>query len=129
MSIELEKGLVSVLAAVSPTIQAYSRLPQPPSFPAVRYQRVYTTRTNAIDATNVGVTEAGIQIDCIASSSADAWGMADRVRSALHGYRGSWGTLIARFVHLQTENSFYEQDGDKVTHWVTQRYQVWTDMN
>lgn len=126
MSKELEKGLVTVLAGVG---VARPRLPQPPTFPAIRYQRISTVRTNSIDGANVGVTEAGMQIDCMASTYDAAKTLADSVRGVLHGYTGSWGSLTARFVHLQVENDLQEQDGDKVTHWVSQRYQIWTDMD
>lgn len=125
MSGALEKGLVTVLTG---TATCWSRLRQKPTFPLVRYQRIYTTRTNAIDGSNVGVTEVGLQLDCMSDSYDEAKTLADAVRGVLHGYTGSWGTLKAHFVNLQTENDSYEQDGDRVTHWVTQRYQVWTNM-
>ena len=121
----LEKGLVTVLAG---TVAAYPRLEQPASFPVARYQRIVTDRTNSIDGLNVGVTEVGMQIDCMSDSYPGSKELADSVRAVLHGYTGSWGTLTAHFVNLQTENDFYEQDGDRVTHWVSQRYQIWTDM-
>lgn len=126
MSVELEKGLKTVLAGVG---TAYSRLPQPPTFPAIRFQRISTSRINSIDGGNTGPTEAAIQVDCISDNYLEAKTLADSVRGVLHGYSGSWGTLTARFVNLQTENDFYEQDGNKVTHWVSQRYQVWTNMD
>jgi hypothetical protein len=125
MSSELEKGLKTVLTG---TATCWPRLPQRPTFPLVRYQRISTDRQNSIDGSNVGVTETGLQIDCISDSYDEAKTLADSVRGILHGYIGAWGTLTARFVHLQTENDFYEEDGDRVTHWVSQRYQVWTNM-
>lgn len=125
MSSELEKGLIIVMNG---TATCFPRLPQPPTYPLVRYQRIYTTRTDSIDGANVGVTEAGLQLDCMSDSYEGAKLLADAVRAVLNGYTGSWGTLIARFVHLQTENDFYEQAGDRITHWVNQRYQVWTNM-
>jgi hypothetical protein len=121
----LEKGLVTVLAG---TVAAYPRLPQPVTYPLVRYQRIITSRTNSIDGLNVGVTEVGMQVDCMSDSYDGAKTLADSVRTLLHTYVGSWGTLTAHFVNLQTENDFYEQDGDRKTHWVAQRYQIWTDM-
>ncbi len=125
----LEQGLVSVLD-VTPQIaggRVFPRLPQPAVFPAVRYQLITTTRTQAIDGP-VGVTEAMLQLDCMARSYTEAKAVAAQVRTVLHGYRGAWGDLKAHLVHLQSENDFSEQDGDRITHWVTQRYQVWTDM-
>ena len=126
MSIALEKGLVLVLAGVG---VARPRSPQPISYPAIHYQRIYTTRTNSVDGSNVGVTEVGMQIDCMSDSYDGCKALADSVRGVLHGYTGTWGTLTARFVHLQTENDLSDQDGDRVTYWVSQRYQIWTNMD
>lgn len=133
MSIALEKGLVTILAGIG---VARPQLTQPVSYPAMRFQRIYTTRTNSIDGANVGVTEAGIQINCMSDSYDGAKELADSVRGVLHGYSGAWGEitspethLTAHFVNLQTENDFSDQDGDRVTHWVSQRYQIWTNMN
>ena len=132
MSQALEVGLYSMLTGNSPQTLAvsrvYPRLPQGVTFPAIRYQRINTVREQALDG-NVGVTEVTVQVDCMAESYVSAKTLADEVRVILHGFTGAWGTLTARHVLLDTENDFYEQDGDRVTHWVTQRYRVWTDMD
>jgi len=132
VSADLEKGLYTKLTGASPQTAAgdrvYPRLPQGVTFPAILYQRITTTRRHSINAT-VGVTEATIQIDCMADSYSEAKSLADEVRVILHGYRGSWGSLTARHVSLDTENDQYNQDGDRLTHWVTQRYRVFTNMD
>ena len=129
MSAVLEKGLYSLLAGQTTALsRVYPRLPEQVTFPAIRYQRISTVRQHSLDAT-VGVTEAGIQVDCMAKTYSQAKTLADEVRVILHGYSGTWSTLIARHVTLSTENDFSEQDGDRVTHWVTQRYRVWTNMD
>jgi len=132
MSAELEKGLYSILSGQSPELSAgsriYPRLPQGVTFPAIRYQRITTNRPLSLDGA-VGVVEATVQVDCLATTYAEAKALADAVRGTLHAYVGAWGTLKARLVKLQTENDFYDQEGDDITHWVTQRYQIWTDMD
>ena len=132
MSQALEVGLYSMLTGNSPQTLAvsrvYPRLPQGVTFPAIRYQRINTVREQALDG-NVGVTEVTVQVDCMAESYVSAKTLADEVRVILHGFTGAWGTLTARLVKLDTENDFYEQDGDRVTHWVTHRYRIWTDMD
>lgn len=132
MSAELEKGLYTMLAGNSPQTSAgsriYPRLPQGVTFPAVRYQRIVTNRNQSLDAT-VGVTGAMVQVDCFANSYSEAKTLADEVRSILHGYTGTWGTLTARMVDLQSEQDAYEQDGDNVSHWVIQRYMIYTNMD
>ena len=129
MSAVLEKGLYSLLAGqTTAESRVYPRLPEQATFPAIRYQRVNTVRNHALDSA-VGVTEATLQVDCMAKTYSQAKALADEVRVILHGYSGTWSTLKARHVTLDTENDFYEQDGDRVTHWVTQRYRVWTNMD
>ena len=127
MSIELEKGLVTRLSGVAGG-RIYPRTPQNATRPFIRYQRITTTRQQSLSGA-VGVTEATLQVDCMADTYEGAKTVADAARAALHGYSGAWGTLKAHLVHLQAENDFSEQDGDKVTHWVSQRYQVWTNMS
>lgn len=130
MSAELEKGLYGKLTATTTTAKTrvYPVLPQEVTFPAIRYQRITTTRPQALTEA-VGVVEAMIQVDCMATSYSAAKTLADEVRAILHDYDGTFGTLIARHITLDTENDFYEQDGDRVTHWVTQRYRIWTNMD
>lgn len=132
MSAELEKGLYGLITGNSPQTSAagrvYPRLPQGVTYPAIRYQRIATQRMQAIDS-NVGVTMATVQVDCIAESYSACKALADEVRSILHGYVGAFGTLIARNVMLETENDLDYHDGDDVLHWVSQRYAIYTDMD
>lgn len=127
MSSELEKGLVSRLGSVAGG-RIYPRTPQNATRPFIRYTRIGTRRVLSLTGP-VGTAEASLQVDCMDDTYAGAKALADAVRALLHGYRGAWGTLNARLVSLNSENDFSEQDGDKVTHWVSQRYQVWTNMS
>lgn len=132
MSAELEKGLYDTLAGSSPQTLAetriYPRLPQGVTFPAIRYQRITAERALALNGA-VGVTGVTIQVDCMAERYSQAKALADSVRTILHAYTGAFGTLTARLIKLETENDLYEQDGDRVTHWVSQRYLIFTDMD
>lgn len=130
MSAVLEKGLYAklVAGATSASGRIYPVIPQSPTYPLIRYQRINTVRQRALDG-NTGVTEATVQVDCMAESYSDAKTLADEVRVLLHGYTGALSTLTARLVTLDTENDFSERDGDRATYWVTQRYRVWTDMD
>jgi hypothetical protein len=125
----VEKGLYTVLTTPATIAGAriYPRLPQNVAFPAVRYQQIGSTRIHSIEGDNVGPTEFTMQIDCMGNTYADAKNLAAAVFGRLHGYRGAWGSSICRFCTLQTDNDFYEQDGDDITHWVSQRYLVWTN--
>lgn len=126
MSAVIAEGLVSVLAG---TATVTPRLRQNTAFPVVRYQQIYSNRQKAVDGEKVGVTEIGIQLDCIAETYEAAKSLADAVRAVLDGYNGAWSTLTAHLVSHETENDAYEQDGDRVTHWVTQRYRIWTNID
>lgn len=129
MSLELQKGLVTKLKSQTTAgARVHPILPQGITYPAIRYQHIESTRTQSLDG-NVGVTAATLQVDCMAGNVSQAWTLADEVRTILHGYTGSWGALVARNVVLETDNLFYEQDGDRVTVWVSQRYRVYTDMD
>lgn len=128
----MEKGLLAVLAG-SPAIaegRVYPRVPQPAQFPLVRYRRLVSSRVRSITGSNSGPTSFGLQIDCMATGSGAyeaAKTMADQVRQRLDGYRGAWGASTCRFCVLENETDDLEQDGDRITHWVTQRYTVWTN--
>ena len=132
MSAELEKGLVTILSGTSPQTAAadriYPRVPQAPTFPFIRYQRISTARNQALSG-NVGVTNATMQIDCVAENYDDAKTLADAVRVLLHGRTGSWGTLVIRLVKLSTEHDDLQQDGNRVIHRVIQRYEIYTNMD
>lgn len=125
----MEKGLVTVLG-IAPAVaggRVFPRLPQNPTFPLVRYQVINVDRVNDIRGLNVGPTEFTVQLDCMARSYEDAKILAASVFTRLNGYNGTWGTDVCRFCTIDTENDFYEQDGDDITHWVSQRYQIWTN--
>ena len=130
MSSVLEKGLYAKLIGGSTLAKkrVYPSVPQKATYPLIRYQRITTERNLALDG-NVGVTEATIQVDCMAKSYSDSKTLADEVRVLLHGYKGAWSTLTARLIKLDTENEFSEHDGDNVTYRVTHRYRLWTDMD
>jgi len=133
MSANLEKGLFSVLTGNSPQTSAaarvYPSMPQGGTFPAIRYQRIATTRMRGIAAGRVGVTVADVQIDCLAESYSECKTLADEVRAILDEYVGTWGSLTCRLCALETENDLEYIDGDNKRHWVAQRYRIHTDMD
>lgn len=125
----MEIGLVARLK-VNPAIaggRIFPRLPQNPTFPLVRYQLINVDRTNDITGSNVGPSQFTVQIDCMARTYDESKTLAASVFTRLNGYNGTWGTNICRFCTIDTENDFYEQDGDDITHWVSQRYMIWTN--
>jgi len=132
MSAVLEQGLFSLLSGNSPQttagVRIYPRLPQGVTFPTILYARIGAERQQALDS-NVGVTEVTMMLECVAESYSDAKVLADEVRTILHGYSGSWSTLNCMNCVLASESEESEQDGDRVTHWVTHIYRIWTNMD
>ncbi len=104
-------------------------MPQGGTFPAIRYQRIATTRQRGIASGRIGVTVALIQIDCLAGSYSECKTLADEVRAILDEYVGTWGALTCRLCSLETENDLEYIDGDNRRYWVTQRYRIHTDMD
>jgi len=133
--ISVEEGLYNKLAS-SVSNRCYPSIPQKATFPLIRYQRILTNRVVSVDGSAVGVTEVGMQVDCMARTYAAAKTLADTVRGLLHTYHGQWGAttspethLIARFITLETENDLNDIDGDDRVFWVAQRYRIWTNMS
>ena len=132
MSRELEKGLYDRLAGQSPLptsagTRVHPYFPQGVVFPAIRYRRLSANRQHSLDG-EVGVNDALVQIDCMASSYDEAKILADEVRVALHGYVGIWGALVCRLCSLESETDLDYRDGDEHDFWVSQRYRIYTNM-
>lgn len=119
----IEQGIPTVLAPVSTRV--YPKLPQVPTFPLVRYQRISTSRDVNVDATRGGVNSYDIQIDCMAKSYSEAKQLAKSTSDLMHTYRGSWASYQCQLCVLESESDFEEIDGDDYTAWVSQRYIVY----
>jgi hypothetical protein len=69
-------------------------LPEDPDFPAVVYQRISTARVHTHDSAG-GLATTRIQFTCYGTSGDQAEEVADQVRAALDGLRGTFsGTRI-----------------------------------
>lgn len=124
----VEEGLYAVLdGRTAAEHRIYPRLPQGVNYPAIKYQRISSARRYDISASSVGVTEASFQINCLAETYSEAKALAAEVVSELSGYTGQWGDLQCRFCMFETDSDMESQDGDLITHWVMQRYTVWTN--
>lgn len=129
MSRQLEIGLFDRLTGqTNAGTRVHPYLLQNPTYPVIRYMRVSTERMQSLTE-NVGVAEASIQVDSIAETYDAAKTLADQVRTRLHGYTGTWSTLICRFCHLETEADLEYRDGDKKLFTVSQRYRIHTNMD
>ena len=98
--ITIEEGLAAFLvanAAVNAIVagRVYpNKLPQTVTLPALTYQRIDTPRVHSHDTSGAtGTAHPRIQFDCWAASYANAKGLADALRGALNGYKGTMGSV------------------------------------
>lgn len=117
----------NLLAFLGPLVsnRVYPRLPQSAIFPLIRYQRISSIRNANIEGKDSGPSEITIQIDSMGRGSS-AYGqsklLAEQVRKQLNFYKGQIGDISVQFVTMESESDFDQQDGDDITHWVSQRY-------
>lgn len=92
------------------------RIPQGPTYPAVRYQVIGAPRTHLMGA-DLGEVHARVQIDCYAQTYDGAHTLATQVRGALSRWEGTAGGVTVIHVFLDDERDIdeptIEQDGEK----------------
>lgn len=89
-------------------------LPQRPTLPAVVFQRIATPRINDMDGPT-GLAHPTFQINCHASSMAQASNLADAVRRALDGFAGIMGGVggvVVQAVHVDGERNGWEDGAE-----------------
>lgn len=120
----IEQNLKAFLGSLVSN-RVYPRLPQAATFPLIRYQRISSSRRSNIEGKDSGPSEITIQIDSMARGSG-AYGqsklLSEQVRKQLNFYKGAVGDISVQFVTMESESDFDQQDGDDITHWVSQRY-------
>jgi hypothetical protein len=96
--ITIEEGLVyklkntnGVSSLVSTRIYPL-KLPQTVTLPAITYQRISTPRVLTHDQASGGLALPRFQITVWAESPDSAKAVVDAVRTAIHGFRGNFGT-------------------------------------
>lgn len=126
----LEEGLYSYLVS-APGVAALVGtrvyplvLPQASPVPAIIYSRVGGPRVKAL-AAPPGVQRARVQLSVFATSYAEVKAVAEALRLALDGHRGSWGAGQVQAVSLVSENDLF--GGDSLMYHVAQDYEVWAD--
>ena len=120
----IESNLLGFLGSLVSN-RVYPRLPQAATFPLIRYQRISAQRSSNIDGTDAGPSGITIQIDCMArgaSAYSQSKTLAENTRKLLNRYRGAMGDINVLFVTMESETDFENQEGDDITHWVSQRY-------
>lgn len=85
------------------------RLPQGYTLPAISYQRISADRTHTLSGP-IGRVWPRFQVDCWAESYSTVRDLADKVRLALDGHKGSMGgESNVGGVHLMGEHDLFEE--------------------
>jgi hypothetical protein len=97
-------------------------LPQAPVYPAITYNQVSGVRDRDLCGPT-GRARPRITINSWAEVYGDVHTMADAIRSALNGYRGSMGGTVIGNVILDNEFDLFEEGaGTRGVHRVVQDY-------
>ena len=86
-------------------------LPQPPTLPAVTYQRISASRWSSIPGDD-GVAEPRMQVDAWALTYGAAKLAAAQVRLALERWSDDASSPVVLDVFLETDQDIYEPDTD-----------------
>jgi hypothetical protein len=86
-------------------------LPQNPAVPAIRYQRISTTRGpyRALGTGRAEYAKPRFQLDCYATTAAGAKALADAVRIALDGFAGTVAGISIGSMALEDEDADLEE--------------------
>lgn len=106
----IESGIVDylnnnagVLAAIGTRLYAI-QLPQKDlTLPAVTFTRISTERVITHDQTHHGLASPRFQFDVYATTYQEALDVADALRTALLGYRGTWDSIRVDAVLVELE--------------------------
>ncbi len=114
----IEEGLYSYLSGYAGlTALVGTRIyplvmPQNVTMPAIRYQRISSSRIYSHDGPNK-LTHPRFQFSCFAESYATAKAVANQVRFALAGYQGTMGGaggVTVQFAIVDDEVDLYEDE-------------------
>lgn len=124
----LDAGLVTWLGTVSAitdltSTRIYAReVPQnhSPANPALVYHLVAQTDHYSHDGRS-NLTGSRVQIDCLAGTPAGVVALANAVRQAMSGYKGSMGSVPVRGVFLDSAQDFEDSQRDSAGSHVRRR--------
>jgi hypothetical protein len=102
-------------------------LPQDVMLPAYTFTLISDVPSHHLGGIS-GLSEARVQVDCYAATRTIANQLAEAVRIAIDGQRGTFGSEAVRTCHLESVFSSAEQPVDASDKWryvTTQDYLVW----
>ena len=128
MSVDtIEKAIRSFLFNDS-TVKAITtrcypgKIPQDPTYPLIVYYKVTGMRDHHLQGPS-GLTHPRFQVEAWATTYAAAKALANAIREALDGYKGTVGTVVIGSILIESERDVYE---DAVScHRVIMDFFVW----
>ncbi len=84
-------------------------LPQDVTFPAVTYQRISTVREYAQEGPS-GLAHPRFQFSCWAETYEEAKAVAEQIRFALSGYKGTINNVRIDAVYIEDDNDIYDPE-------------------
>jgi hypothetical protein len=119
--------VAAVTAVVNARIWTGSRLPNSPTLPAIRVERVSEITSSHLRGGS-GLYQARVQVDSVANKRADAVALDERIQgdhagSALLYWRGDVGSPAVQVVLVQPLNVLEGYDPDELS-----RYKVMRDV-
>lgn len=119
-------ALLSQEAAISGLVGSHIyplRAPEDIVAPFIVYQKISGIRWRSLGGPS-GMAQTRIQIDAYAASYAGAKTLAESIRIALDGYRGTVLGVRIGAVTLENDQDLLEEDIDPVLHRVTMDFMV-----
>ena len=109
MSIESAVGDLIEAAATDLADRIYPlQIPSGTAFPNAVYQRVSTRRDATLGGPN-GQSLARLQLDVYAKTHLQARAIADAVRVALDGFRGTQSGVVIQDAYLENEHDLFDE--------------------
>lgn len=110
----MEADLIARLKAVAAVValvaaRVYVRVPQGAIYPLIRIQRISSDHAQDMEGAS-GICQALIQIDCISRTVTSAKDVAEEVRKALQGWKGTQGGTTFRSILLTDQRDLDEPD-------------------
>lgn len=119
----IDQDLVSYVAGLATAAGSRVHLgnaPQNTAFPVIVIRRTGGTTPRTLGGVSL-FARANFSINVIAKEYADAYPVANSIKSALHGFVGTLGDTEVQSARVLAEPADgSEIDGDKVTRWLTQ---------
>ena len=113
MSVDtIEKAIRAILVANS-TVKAITtrcypaKIPQDPTYPLILFSKVTGMRDHHLQGPS-GLAHPRFQVEAWATTYDAAKTLANAIREALDGYKGTVGTVVIGSILIESERDFYE---------------------